>query len=256
MLTLDDFVMLGKTVPEPSSDGRVFVCSAGFSPTLRSLVRIYPLGRYDSPPRWSVSTVKLERNPKDHRPESFRLAGDRSADQHWRINSSAFTVTDKLNENARADLLARYAYDSIAAANDARASLAVLHPQSPMELEFEHNPASPDSPEQTLFDLPGDKPQEGARRFPFIPRLRFRDDAGGHLLQVRDWGVYELMRKHNNLALMTDSERKRYVGNALHLDPSCSLLVGNFNRHYTSWLIISVLRGLRAAPSLFDEVAA
>lgn len=255
MLILDDFVMLGKTVPEPSADGRVFVCSAGFSPTLRSLVRIYPLGRYDSPPRWSVSTVRLERNPKDHRPESFKLAGDRSPDQHWRINSSAFTVTDKLGDKARADLLARYSVDSIAAANKERLSLAVVHP-SAMELEFEHNPASPDSPELTLFNLPGEKPQEGARRFPFIPRLRFQDDAGSHLLQVRDWGVYELMRKHNNLALMTDGERKRYVGNALHLDPSASLLVGNFNRHYTSWLIISVLRGLRVAPSLFDEVAA
>lgn len=28
-MILDDFVMLGTTVPEPNSDGRVFVCSAG-----------------------------------------------------------------------------------------------------------------------------------------------------------------------------------------------------------------------------------
>jgi hypothetical protein len=41
---------------------------------------------------------------------------------------------------------------------------------------------------------------------------------------------------------------------ALHLDGSCSLLVGNFNRHRNSWLVISVLRGLRAEPSLLDEL--
>ncbi len=35
MMILDDFVMLGTTVPEPNSDGRVFVCSAGYSATSR-----------------------------------------------------------------------------------------------------------------------------------------------------------------------------------------------------------------------------
>lgn len=254
MIVLDDFVMLGKTVPEPNSDGRVFVCSAGYSETLRSLVRVYPLGRYDSPPRWSISTAKLERNPRDSRIESFKLAGDRSPDQHWRINCSAFTVTGKVSELARAELLRKHVVPSIAEANAARLSLAVVHP-SALEIEFDHNPASPESPELALFDLPGEAPK-GARRFPYIPRLRFADDKGEHRLQLRDWGVYELMRKHNNLALMSESERRRYVGQALHLDPSCSLLLGNLNNQRTAWLVISVMRGLRAAPSLFDEVTA
>jgi hypothetical protein len=30
-MILDDFIMLGKTVPEAASDGRQFVCTAGFS---------------------------------------------------------------------------------------------------------------------------------------------------------------------------------------------------------------------------------
>jgi len=57
--------MLGTTVPEPTSDGRVFICSAGVSAELRSLMRIYPLARRRTPPRWSVNCVCLERNPKD-----------------------------------------------------------------------------------------------------------------------------------------------------------------------------------------------
>src|SRR5262245_39362729 len=146
MLILDDFVMLGKTVPEPNSDGRIFVCSAGYSETMRSLIRVYPLGRYDAPPRWSVASVRLERNPKDQRPESFKLAGDRSPDQHWRINSSAFTVTGKTPDRARARLLAPYVVASVDEANARHLSLAVIHPRQ-MNLEFEHNPASPDSPE-------------------------------------------------------------------------------------------------------------
>ena len=29
-----------------------------------------------------------------------------------------------------------------------------------------------------------------------IPRLRFRDQEGQHCLQLREWGVYELIRKN------------------------------------------------------------
>lgn len=253
MLTLDDFVMLGTTVPEPNSDGRVFVCSAGYSATLRSLVRVYPLARYGAPTRWSVNTVRLERNPRDSRVESFRLAGDRRPGMHDHINR-VFETSGAVARPARAELLRRCTVDSIDEANDRRLSLAVLHADA-MELEFEHNPASPDSPQLALFDVPAEAPS-GARRFPYIPRLRFHDDRGGHRLMLRDWGVYELMRKHNNLAGMTEGERRRYVGDALHLDPSCSLLVGNLNNQRNAWLVISVLRGLRAAPSLFDELEA
>lgn len=253
MLTIDDFVMLGKTVPEPNSDGRVLVCSAGYSGTLRSLIRVYPLAKHGSPPRWSISTVRLERNPNDSRHESFKLAGDRRPGAHERINVE-FNVTDETPPGQRAELLRRCVADSIAEANQRRLSLAVLHPEA-MSLEFEHNPTSPDSPQLALFDV-GPAPEHGARRFPFIPRIRFRDAAGEHRLMLRDWGVYELMRKHNNLIDMTDGERRRYVGEALHLDPTCSLLVGNLNNQRTAWLVISVLRGLRAAPSLFDELEA
>jgi hypothetical protein len=247
VLTIDDFVMLGKTVPEPTRrDGRVFVCSAGISPTLRSLVRVYPLARPNTPPRWSVSAVQLVRNPDDSRLESFKLAGDRSPGAHERINNS-FAISSICPPSARADLLARYVVGSIPEANDKRLSLAVVHPDE-LELTFEHNPESPDSPLLTLFDI-NPRPTEGSKRFAYVPRLRFRDVDRVNHLALRDWGAFEFMRKQG------DDHRFDLAG-ALHLDPTCSLLVGNHNQHRNSWLVISVLRGLRAAPSLFDEAAA
>jgi hypothetical protein len=253
MMTIDDFVMLGTTVPEPKSDGRVFVCSAGYSATLRSLVRIYPLARAGAPTRWSVSTVKLERNPQDHRAESFKLAGDRTPEAHRSINS-LFRIDGMSPKAGRAQLLKKCSIGSIAEANDRSnyRSLAIIHARN-MELEFEHNPSSPESPQLALFPLDGEEPQ-GARRFPFIPRLHFDDEQGHHRLMLRDWGVYELMRKNNNLALITESERRKYVGKALHLGPTCSLLVGNLNNQRNAWLVISVLHGLREAPSLLDAL--
>jgi hypothetical protein len=259
MLTLDDFVMLGTTVPEPSKrDDRIMVCSAGYSATLRSLVRVYPLSRFGAPARWSVNNVALERNPDDSRIESFKLAGDRSPEGHPFINR-LFVPSGVVPKANRADLLRKCAVESIAEANarDNRLSLAIIHPNA-MEVEFEHNPASPDSPQLALFDLPGDPPS-GARRFPFIPRLRFRDADGSHRLMLRDWGVYELMRKTDEFAYWSDTQRRDYMTGALRLDPSCSLLVGNLSHQRNAWLVISVLRGLRnATPALFDltEVAA
>jgi hypothetical protein len=246
MLTVDDFVMLGKTVPEPTRrDGRIFVCSAGFSDTLRSLVRIYPLARQNAPTRWSVSTVKLIRNPDDSRGESFKLEGDRRPGAHERINNS-FQVTGALAPAARRDLLSRYVVGGIGEANAKRLSLAIIHPAA-AELTFEHNPESPDSPELTLFDI-NPRPTAGAKRFAYIPRLRFQDEDGSHHLMLRDWGCFEFMRKQGD-------EKRFQLADALHLGPKSSLLVGNFNQHRTSWLVISVLNGLQGEATLFDELA-
>jgi hypothetical protein len=250
VIAIDDFVMLGKTVPEPSSTGRIFVCSAGYSPQLRQLLRIYPLARHAAPGRWTVSTVQLERNPKDHRQESWQLHGDRTPDAHERINIEAFRTGSKRPESRRAVDLAAFTVESIACANERRLSLAIVHPVA-MQMEFEHNPDSPDSPQEALFDV-APRPTAGAKRFPYIPRLWFRDAVGEHRLMLRDWGVYELMRKHNNLTEMSEGHRRRFVSDALHLDPSCALLVGNMNNQRTAWLVISVLRGLRAERGLFD----
>ncbi|GEM_PF-3307922 len=246
MLILDDFVMLGKTVPEMRRrDGRVFVCSAGVSPTLRSLVRIYPLARRNIPQRWSISTVKLIRNPEDSRRESFKLEGDRTPGAHEHINNS-FQQTEIVSSTGRADLLKPYVIGSIAEANAKRLSLGVIH-QDQLELTFDYNPESPDSPELTLFDI-NPRPTEGAKRFAYIPRLRFHDADGSHHLKLLDWGCYEYMRKYGD-------DRRFDLPGALHLDPTCSLLVGNHANQRTTWLVISVVRGLREAPSLFDDLA-
>lgn len=242
MITIDDFVMLGKTVPEPQSDGRIFVCSAGVSPTLRDLIRVYPLGRFGAPPRWSVNEIPLERNKKDSRRESFQIAGNRSPETHQDINNVIRLRQKEYPKAARAALLAPYTVGSIREANARRLSLAVLHPEH-MDMGFDHNPDSPDSPQLALFDSGKPEPQ-GAKRFAYIPRLRFRDEDGEHRLMLRDWGCFEFMRKQGDA-------RRTELPAALHLTPASSLLVGNFNRHRTSWLVISVLNGLREEPGLF-----
>jgi hypothetical protein len=242
-MILEDFVMLGTTVPEPNSDGRIFVCSAGVSRERRSLVRLYPLARRNIPHRWNIHRVPVELNPADSRPESYKVAGDRRPGAHENINSR-FEVVGRVRPNQRAALLAPYWVGSIAEANARRLSLAIVAPQN-LDLYFEHNPYSPDSPQLALFDDGLKRPTAGARRFPYIPRLYFRDADGEHRLMLRDWGCYELMRKM--------PERRTEMADFLHLGPSSSLLVGNLANRRTAWLVISVLNGIRdEAPALFD----
>lgn len=242
----DDFIMLGKTVPEPQSDGRVFVCSAGYSTELRSLIRIYPLARYASPKRWSVSRVPLERNPKDSRPESWKLAGDRSAETHQNINAAFATYAQVRGMDTR-DAIDddRVWVSSIKEANKRRLSLALIAPKGVPSVTYDQNLNSPESPQLKLF-ADGLPPAEGAKRFPFMPRLVFDDDKGEHRLMLRDWGCYERMRKAPG-ALDLD--------NCLSLGPDSRLLIGNLNSHRTAWLVISVLNIGDAQMSLLDGVA-
>jgi hypothetical protein len=238
-MILEDFVMLGTTVPEPNKDHRIFVCSAGVSAELGSLVRIYPLARRNIPNRWHVYRVPVERNPRDHRVESWMIKAPRALGEHEDVNSH-FHEIGKWKSGEMQQLLAKFTVESIAEANDRRISLAIIHPEA-AELHFEQNPDSPDSPQLPLFDDDEDlKPiPQGAKRFLFIPRLRFQDATGEHDLMLRDWGCYNFMRKEGyDYAL-------KNMHAALSLSGSSSLLVGNFNQHRNSWLIISVLNGIR-----------
>lgn len=247
-MILEDFVMLGTTVPEPNSDGRVFVCSAGVSAEYGSLVRLYPLARKNVPHRWMQYRVPVERNPKDHRPASFKVAGaeDRMPGMHEHINEKFELVRKSVPGRERIRLLSRYVIGSIKEANAKRLSLAIIQPDA-IELNFEHNPDSPESPQMALFDMPGEKPS-GARRFAWMPRLRFHDECGWNNPMLRDWGTFELQRKKG------EAYFREELSGALHLSTDSSLLVGNMLNQPTAWLVISVLSHLREAPTLFDAL--
>lgn len=232
-MILDDFVMLGKTIPEPNSDGRIFVCSAGLSRELKSLVRLYPLSRHQSPRRWSVNRVPVERNNRDSRFESFCLKGNRNPEAHSRING-LFETISVVPKNERDALIRGFVVSSIKEANQRRLSLAMVAPKGTAKLHFSESRDSPDSPQLALFTDPDENPMVGAVRFAYQPRLEFCDDEGWHDLQLRDWGVYEFMRKHGDA-------RRYELAEAAHLSSGPMLLVGNMNNQRTAWLIISVL---------------
>jgi hypothetical protein len=247
-MILEDFVMLGKTIPEPNSDGRIFVCSAGVSPELRSLVRLYPLSRWQAPRRWSVSTVPVERNQRDSRRESFSIKGNRSPDQHARINR-LFNEIGVVSRSEREALIEPYMVRSIADANEMRMSLAIIEPGSGPTLSFRETRGSIETPQLALFaDTEAEEQELGARRLAYQPYLEFNDTGGSHDLQLRDWGVYEFMRKNGD-------DRRYELAGAARLSSRPLLLIGNMNNRRNVWLVISVLFPFRQA-DLFAGKAA
>ena len=240
------FVMLGKTVPEQSSDGRIMVCSAGYDMELRTLLRIYPLAMEDAPRQWSISSVRLERNPQDSRHESWKLADERRTTQHHAVNSS-FMRHEHLSIQEPYRLLEHTFVSSIAEANDRRLSLAMIAPVGTPVLNLEWHDDHPDAPQLQLFEGHNVLGRKVTDRFPCLPRLRFRDDAGEHNLQLRDWGLFELMRKRNAY----DESLQPYLAGALKLSADSCLLVGNLSNQRTVWLVIGVLN-MSQQPTLFD----
>src|SRR4051812_8364774 len=127
-MILERFVMLGKTVPEANSDGRHFVCTAGYSLELRQPIRIYPMARRNCPARWSVSRIPIERNGRDTRRESWKIRGDRRPGAHDFINGVIEPVLGKISPAMQREIVNDLRASSLKAANDRRASLCVVMP--------------------------------------------------------------------------------------------------------------------------------
>jgi hypothetical protein len=223
-----EFVMLGKTVPEPTNE-RVeqYVCSAGWSPE-GGLIRLYPLGLRATPRRWSVSVVPVERHPgnKDSRAETWRPVG-------------AFGSVGTLPLGARRDILEKHIMSGMIEANAARISLAVVRPIQP---HFYLAGGVADSePSYRLYS--DGEARKAKERFAYMPRIKFRtEDGRPHDLQMRDWGIWELMRKsHQALADMTSTARESYVGNSLRMNDDTLFLIGNYAQYRNSWLVIAAL---------------
>lgn len=241
----DQFVMLGKTVPETNADGRLFVCTAGYDLELKMPLRVYPMAMADCPKRFSISRIPLERNTKDSRPESWKIRGDRSLEHHWQINSVITEVARKINESQQRDILRALAVPSLAEANQRRLSLCVIYPTRVPRLTFAKAEPKVLEPTPDMFGSRSELPV--ADRFQYHPRLVFEDEGGEHDLMLRDWGCYELMRKRGRKA-------NAEMSDALNLATAPPLLCGNLNQFRNSWLVISVFSGSQhSRPHIVEE---
>lgn len=231
-MIIEDFIMLGRTVPEESKKHGRVVCSAGYSRELRQFMRIYPLSPFERIQRWSICSLGIKRNSQDSRIESWRLRDD-------------FTphIVGKAKKENEFDFLKSLASGSIAELNESRASLGIICPKR-IGWRFDGMKKN----EEYLMSLFDDDIDAQIKR----PRLQFSDDEGDHDHQLRDWGCHEFIRKqppHKHCELwgalkLTDRSYE-------HI-----LFVGNHNQHRNSWLVIGVVsERTKLQTDMFEEAA-
>jgi hypothetical protein len=230
---ITDFVVLGKAVPSEIRDGRVTVCTAGYSEEL-GLVRLYPTN-YRSPlKRWNVVEVPVEKDPQDNRFESWKIQGSK---REWTQLHKKIDVVSKLDRNSGYKLVKDLVEDCVLDINDERRSLGVVKPII-KECYFQEEPNYDPTIQRTLFE--GFKPTT-KRQYPEFPKIKYRclgcRTKTHHDQQVLEWGFYEWMRKNpENIEQVWEN-----VG-IFSKDKEIFFLVGNQRNQRTSFMIISVLR--------------
>jgi hypothetical protein len=225
-MRIDDFICLGRAVPENSKKYGRKVCMAGYSEELRSFVRIYPLPVSNPIHQRSFCRLELTRPRHDSRDESWRLT--RESEDNGILEVLGEHPKDKVMEYLTPRLS-----KSIASLNIDRKSLGVIraHDINPLFRNGGKKLTDPDQLE--LFDDVAEIfGPEAARLLPYI---QFRDAGGCHELQVREWGCYEWLRK--------EPEKASQLWDNLRLGRSDSeyfFFVGNMCHRRNVWLIISI----------------
>lgn len=237
-LVIDDLLVLGNAVPDIIGDNRITVCTAGVSKA-HGLVRIYPVPPRSHMKRWNIVKVPLERNPKDTRPESWKIQGSKSG---WDTIADRIELKGRVEEKEEKfdildDLHARFGVDCVEDLNDNKASLGMVKPQS-FSCEFEKRD---DHDPEMQMSLDGATPFLTIKNYPLKPVMRYRcpncRTKNPHKQQVMEWGVFEWMRKN--------PDKPEKVFENLHIGEAgydTGLLVGNMALHRNSFMVISVFR--------------
>jgi len=231
---IDDLIVLGRGCPDRIKDGRVTVCTAGYS-TKHGFVRIYPTRRDAPLNTWNVISVEVERADKDTREESWKIVGSKS---EWEKLSEKIQVHGRFPAHKRIDLISSLVDDCVVSINEARRSLGIVRPV--VRRYYIDRKGQFEKDIQTeLFGgdvvlTKGNYAVQPRIAYSCGPKCRLRE---GHDQQVIEWGFFEWFRKN--------SENPDQVwDNARIVDPNYAkfLFVGNQWLHRTSFLVIEILR--------------
>lgn len=238
-MLIKDLIILGRACPEPLRDGRVTVCMAGWSEA-RGFIRIYPTRADMKWHRWDVVEVEVERNERDTRAESWKIAGSK---EEWDTLAEKVKVTGRVDSrDERRNLAANLTDDCVNALNEQKRSLGIIKPNQILKTYFADNAEYGKLVQQGLPGLTELDSVQTKRDFSSEPRIRYRcpncqTQQGYHDQQVLEWGFFEWFRKHpDNLEQVWENAQIDRE------DTDIYLFVGNQAAHRTSFIIISVLQ--------------
>lgn len=252
-MTVDDFVVLGRTVPEESRKYGKRICMAGYSSENNQLLRVYPLmvpvGENADTNGFKARhmySLQLRRNQSDSRTESWRLLDEKHP------TATPWAKAIEQPKQRVVDWLAHRAAPSIKALNATRQSLGVIvvEPSEWYGFSRPKDDTSAGDYHTSLFDDLDDQPDIDVNAIRHAPYIRFTDAGGEHNLQVREWGAYRLLSRPEYI----DKPEALWGAPGYRTGKSLLLVVGNMSNHRANWLVIKTfeLEPRQAGVSLFD----
>jgi hypothetical protein len=255
-LHVEDFVVLGRTVPEDSKKYGQRVCMAGYSPSCNQFLRVYPLmvpvgpnaGTNDFRARYTYH-LDLTRNPKDNRMESWRVEDEMNPTR------TPWAAATEVKKTAILDWLSTKKVPSIDALNTCRMSLGVLFVPADnwtgTAVEKEA-PAPPEHHRSLFEDLEHQAVAEPAfGKVRYAPYIEFQDALSTHRLQVREWGAYRLLSNES----YSDKPESLWTASGYRTGKDLWIVVGNMTNHRKNWMVIKTFEADAAkGPSLFDSL--
>jgi hypothetical protein len=166
--------------------------------------------------------LDLIRNPSDSRRESWKLRDPENSISNVRESPKSLQADKEIFQ-----ILKKHEGDSIKSLNQQRKSIGVIRADLLGKIHVNGGVIS--QCQQELFD---DVYQTLGYKAEYVPYLKFSDAGGPHEIQVREWGVWEYLRKnHQNALSVFDAMR-------LQQNPHHFLIVGNMLNFRNNWLVI------------------
>lgn len=245
------FLVVVKTYPNPSRKYQETVCVAGvLLDDPLSWIRLYPvqfrdLQEYQKFPKYSIIEASISKNPKDIRPESFRVKADSikiiekvDAKQNWRKRKEYLfpllgtSMCEIQQERERS-------FKSLGMFKPSKIEDFVIEPEKSKDWNNdERNLLS----QGNLFN-PGRTPLE---KIPYKFKIHYfcsYPPCKGHTQTIIDWETAQLYRnaiKQHSEPIALQKVRDKYMNEIFGPQKDFYLIVGNQFKGPLSFLILSV----------------
>jgi hypothetical protein len=254
MWTTKKLLVWGKTYPEFSKKHYETVCTGAIDGETGQLLRIYPITlRHMTEPfrlyQWIEGQIAT--NPKDRRPESFRIEQTSIRPLDW------VSTKDGWAERSKWVLGHGNVFRSVehlrAAQADDGTSLGLVRPREITRVYCKKKPDDERAEweeqrnlalQQREIFVDAESETKDLVYMPVEYRIRFRCDdpaCNEHDMSIRDWGVYALSRKQYAIRGAIASEKDVIAKIEEMMDPAkrdAYFFLGNLNGHPQSFMIV------------------
>jgi hypothetical protein len=228
-----EYILFARSIPEHSKKyGGLFSCSVGYSPTLKELIRIYPIP-LTGLKMWERYSVPVEKNKLDSREESYKLASYARYENWVGLDKDVIYIGKYSRDHITKTIFRQVVtIESISDLNKAKKSIAIIKADN-VNCSWEPNDRYINTNQFGLFEDVG---LAGYTAFTkdtrqLEARVRFTNNGKQHDLQVNEWGIYEFYRKFHGVYPVNDAFKN--WKNATHL------LIGNLHSIRNVWVVLN-----------------